>query len=169
MLDADGSTDPRGDPRVSSTRCSTGRTSPRARGSCRAAVASTSRLLRQARQPVPQRDSSTRSSAPATRDLCYGYNAFWRDVPADINVDCAGFEVETLINVRDRQGWAERRRGPQHRARADSRSQQAASAPRRLPRAADDPASSVSPGAQRGSLPPRQSASSITTVMRVAR
>lgn len=33
-------------------------------------------------------------------DLCYGYNAFWRDVLTTINVDCAGFEVETLINVR---------------------------------------------------------------------
>jgi glycosyltransferase involved in cell wall biosynthesis len=33
-------------------------------------------------------------------DLCYGYNAFWSDVLPVINVDCAGFEVETLINVR---------------------------------------------------------------------
>ncbi len=33
-------------------------------------------------------------------DLCYGYNAFWADVRPVINVDCAGFEVETLINVR---------------------------------------------------------------------
>ena len=33
-------------------------------------------------------------------DLCYGYNAFWFDVLPAINVNCAGFEVETLINVR---------------------------------------------------------------------
>ena len=33
-------------------------------------------------------------------DLCYGYNAFWSDLLPAINVDCAGFEVETLINVR---------------------------------------------------------------------
>ena len=33
-------------------------------------------------------------------DLCYGYNAFWADVRPTINVDCSGFEVETLINVR---------------------------------------------------------------------
>ncbi len=33
-------------------------------------------------------------------DLCYGYNAFWRDCLPVINVDCDGFEVETLINVR---------------------------------------------------------------------
>jgi Glycosyl transferase family 2 len=33
-------------------------------------------------------------------DLCYGYNAFWaRQIP-QLNVDCDGFEIETLINVR---------------------------------------------------------------------
>lgn len=33
-------------------------------------------------------------------DLCYGYNAFWADCLPVINVDCSGFEVETLINIR---------------------------------------------------------------------
>jgi glycosyltransferase involved in cell wall biosynthesis len=33
-------------------------------------------------------------------DLCYGYNAFWRRCLPFINPDCAGFEVETLINIR---------------------------------------------------------------------
>jgi glycosyltransferase involved in cell wall biosynthesis len=33
-------------------------------------------------------------------DLCYGYNAFWRHCLPAIAVDCAGFEVETLINIR---------------------------------------------------------------------
>jgi glycosyltransferase involved in cell wall biosynthesis len=33
-------------------------------------------------------------------DLCYGYNAFWRNVLPAIAVDCAGFEVETVLNVR---------------------------------------------------------------------
>lgn len=33
-------------------------------------------------------------------DLCYGYNAFWRSCLDEIAVDCDGFEVETLINVR---------------------------------------------------------------------
>ncbi|HLJ67035.1 MAG TPA: glycosyltransferase family 2 protein [Chloroflexota bacterium] len=33
-------------------------------------------------------------------DLCYGYNAFWVHCLPRINVDCDGFEVETLINVR---------------------------------------------------------------------
>ncbi|MFD1935755.1 MULTISPECIES: glycosyltransferase family 2 protein [Nonomuraea] len=33
-------------------------------------------------------------------DLCYGYNAFWaRHLPV-LNLDCDGFEVETLMNVR---------------------------------------------------------------------
>jgi glycosyltransferase involved in cell wall biosynthesis len=36
----------------------------------------------------------------AYSDLCYGYNAFWRDCLPAINVDCTGFEVETLINIR---------------------------------------------------------------------
>jgi glycosyltransferase involved in cell wall biosynthesis len=33
-------------------------------------------------------------------DLCYGYNAFWARCLPYIRVDCEGFEVETLINVR---------------------------------------------------------------------
>jgi glycosyltransferase involved in cell wall biosynthesis len=33
-------------------------------------------------------------------DLCYGYNAFWRHCLPAMNVDCTGFEVETLINIR---------------------------------------------------------------------
>ncbi|MBV8083690.1 MAG: glycosyltransferase family 2 protein [Chloroflexi bacterium] len=33
-------------------------------------------------------------------DLCYGYNAFWRRVLPDLNLDCDGFEIETLMNLR---------------------------------------------------------------------
>ncbi len=33
-------------------------------------------------------------------DLCYGYNAFWTHCLDHIRVDCDGFEVETLINIR---------------------------------------------------------------------
>jgi glycosyltransferase involved in cell wall biosynthesis len=33
-------------------------------------------------------------------DLCYGYNAFWKDCLNFFEVDCDGFEVEALINVR---------------------------------------------------------------------
>ncbi|HYF26872.1 MAG TPA: glycosyltransferase family 2 protein [Baekduia sp.] len=33
-------------------------------------------------------------------DLCYGYNAFWRDCVGPLDVTTAGFEVETLMNIR---------------------------------------------------------------------
>lgn len=33
-------------------------------------------------------------------DLCYGYNAFWRGCLENLRVDCNGFEIETLMNVR---------------------------------------------------------------------
>lgn len=36
-------------------------------------------------------------------DLCYGYNAFWRDCLDFFEVDCKGFEVETQINLRVRK------------------------------------------------------------------
>jgi len=34
------------------------------------------------------------------RDLCYGYNAFWRRHLSVLLPDCDGFEVETLMNIR---------------------------------------------------------------------
>jgi hypothetical protein len=34
-------------------------------------------------------------------DLCYGYNAFWaKHLPKIDLVDCDGFEIETVMNVR---------------------------------------------------------------------
>jgi len=33
-------------------------------------------------------------------DLCYGYNAFWKRVLPLLDLDCSGFEVETMMNVR---------------------------------------------------------------------
>jgi glycosyltransferase involved in cell wall biosynthesis len=33
-------------------------------------------------------------------DLCYGYNAFWKHCLDRVEIDCDGFEVETLINLR---------------------------------------------------------------------
>lgn len=33
-------------------------------------------------------------------DLCYGYNAFWSHCLDYIDIDCDGFEVETLMNLR---------------------------------------------------------------------
>lgn len=33
-------------------------------------------------------------------DLCYGYNAFWKYCTDYVKIDCNGFEVETLLNLR---------------------------------------------------------------------
>lgn len=33
-------------------------------------------------------------------DLCYGYNAFWADQLKALELDCAGFEVEAMLNIR---------------------------------------------------------------------
>lgn len=33
-------------------------------------------------------------------DLCYGFNAFWARCLPSLDVDCDGFEVETLLNIR---------------------------------------------------------------------
>jgi glycosyltransferase involved in cell wall biosynthesis len=39
-------------------------------------------------------------------DLCYGYNAFWRDALPQLCLECDGFEVETVLNVRAlRANW----------------------------------------------------------------
>ena len=36
-------------------------------------------------------------------DLCYGYNAFWRDCADKLACDVDGFEIETLMNIRAAQ------------------------------------------------------------------
>jgi glycosyltransferase involved in cell wall biosynthesis len=33
-------------------------------------------------------------------DLCYGYNAFWARVLPALSLDCNGFEIETVMNIR---------------------------------------------------------------------
>ena len=33
-------------------------------------------------------------------DLCYGYNAFWSRHLDALQIDCTGFEIETLMNIR---------------------------------------------------------------------
>ncbi|AVZ72175.1 glycosyl transferase [Streptomyces lunaelactis] len=33
-------------------------------------------------------------------DLCYGYNAFWKHCLDKVTLDCTGFEIETLMNIR---------------------------------------------------------------------
>jgi glycosyltransferase involved in cell wall biosynthesis len=47
-------------------------------------------------------------------DLCYGYNAFWaRHLPA-LNVDCDGFEVETVMNIRAAKAQLQVHEVPSH-------------------------------------------------------
>jgi glycosyltransferase involved in cell wall biosynthesis len=47
-------------------------------------------------------------------DLCYGYNAFWaRHLPA-LALDCSGFEIETLMNVRAARSGLRVREVPSH-------------------------------------------------------
>ena len=36
-------------------------------------------------------------------DLCYGYNAFWRDVLPVLDLNGDGFEIETMMNIRARR------------------------------------------------------------------
>lgn len=36
----------------------------------------------------------------AYSDLCYGYNAFWRQVLPQLELDGDGFEIETMMNIR---------------------------------------------------------------------
>jgi glycosyltransferase involved in cell wall biosynthesis len=39
-------------------------------------------------------------------DLCYGYSAFWRDLVPGLGLECDGFEVETVLNIRAlRANW----------------------------------------------------------------
>jgi len=33
-------------------------------------------------------------------DLCYGYNAFWKDALPSLDLGCQGFEIETAMNIR---------------------------------------------------------------------
>lgn len=50
-------------------------------------------------------------------DLCYGYNAFWsRHLPA-MGLDCDGFEVETLMNIRAARAGLRIQEVPSHEFR----------------------------------------------------
>ncbi len=47
-------------------------------------------------------------------DLCYGYNAFWSRHLDVLDLDCDGFEVETLMNVRAAKGGLKIHEVPSH-------------------------------------------------------
>jgi glycosyltransferase involved in cell wall biosynthesis len=47
-------------------------------------------------------------------DLCYGYNAFWARHLEALDLDCDGFEIETLMNVRAARAGLAIREVPSH-------------------------------------------------------
>jgi glycosyltransferase involved in cell wall biosynthesis len=98
MLDADGSTDAAEIPRFVAALHSGAdfvKGSRFAQGGASADITRTRRLGNRALNSLVNSLYGT-----SYTDLCYGYNAFWTRCLPYMRVDCAGFEVETLINVR---------------------------------------------------------------------
>ncbi|HUB36544.1 MAG TPA: glycosyltransferase family 2 protein [Solirubrobacteraceae bacterium] len=98
MLDADGSTDPAEIPRfVAALREGADfvKGSRFAQGGGSSDITAARRLGNRALNAVVNMIYGT-----SYTDLCYGYNAFWARCLPYMRVDCNGFEVETLINVR---------------------------------------------------------------------
>lgn len=98
MLDADGSADPAEIPRFVAALChgaDFAKGSRFAQGGASSDITLTRRLGNRALNALVNALYGTSYS-----DLCYGYNAFWASCLPYMRVDCDGFEVETLINVR---------------------------------------------------------------------
>jgi glycosyltransferase involved in cell wall biosynthesis len=98
MLDADGSTDPTEIPRFVSALCNGAdfvKGSRFAQGGSSADITRARGLGNQVLKTIVNTLYGT-----SYTDLCYGYNAFWARCLPYMRVDCDGFEVETLINVR---------------------------------------------------------------------
>jgi glycosyltransferase involved in cell wall biosynthesis len=98
MLDADGSTDPQEIPRFVAALL---QGADFVKGSRFAQGGGSSDLtaLRSAGNWALNRVVNALYGTSYT-DLCYGFNAFWARCLPYMRVDCNGFEVETLINVR---------------------------------------------------------------------
>jgi glycosyltransferase involved in cell wall biosynthesis len=98
MLDADGSTDAAEIPRFVTALCSGADFVKGSRFASGGGSADITRLRRLGNWGL----STLVNLLYGTRysDLCYGYNAFWAYCLPHIDVDCDGFEVETLINIR---------------------------------------------------------------------
>jgi glycosyltransferase involved in cell wall biosynthesis len=97
-LDADGSTDPAEIPRFVSALCNG---ADFVKGS-RFAQGGASTDITRARSLGNHLLGAVVNALYGTHytDLCYGYNAFWARCLPYLRVDCDGFEVETLMNVR---------------------------------------------------------------------
>jgi len=98
MLDADGSADGAEIPRFVAALCSGVDFAKGSRFAPGGGSADITRLRRLGNRGL----NALVNALYGTRytDLCYGYNAFWAHCLPYMNVDCDGFEVETLINVR---------------------------------------------------------------------
>jgi glycosyltransferase involved in cell wall biosynthesis len=98
MLDADGSTDPQEIPRFVAALC---QGADFVKGS-RFAQGGGSNDLTAVRRGGNWALNRVVNALYGTSytDLCYGFNAFWARCLPYMRVDCTGFEVETLINVR---------------------------------------------------------------------
>jgi glycosyltransferase involved in cell wall biosynthesis len=97
-LDADGSTDAAEIPRFVAALCNGAdfvKGSRFAQGGASSDITFTRSLGNRALNAIVNALYGTRYT-----DLCYGYNAFWARCLPYMRVDCDGFEVETLINVR---------------------------------------------------------------------
>jgi glycosyltransferase involved in cell wall biosynthesis len=102
MLDADGSTDAAEIPRFVSALCNGAdfvKGSRFAQGGASSDITFTRRLGNRWLNALVNTLYGT-----SYTDLCYGYNAFWARCLPYMRVDCDGFEVETLINVRIAKG-----------------------------------------------------------------
>ena len=102
MLDADGSTDAAEIPRFVSALCNGAdfvKGSRFAQGGASSDITATRRLGNWVLNTLVNVLYGT-----SYTDLCYGYNAFWARCLPYMRVDCDGFEVETLINVRIAKG-----------------------------------------------------------------
>jgi glycosyltransferase involved in cell wall biosynthesis len=98
MLDADGSTDPAEIPRFVSALCSGAdfvKGSRYAQGGSSMDITHIRSLGNRVLRGIVNAMYGTHYT-----DLCYGYNAFWARCLPYMRVDCDGFEVETLINIR---------------------------------------------------------------------
>jgi glycosyltransferase involved in cell wall biosynthesis len=101
-LDADGSTDAAEIPRFVSALCNGAdfvKGSRFAQGGASSDITFTRRLGNRGLNALVNTLYGT-----SYTDLCYGYNAFWARCLPYMRVDCDGFEVETLINVRIAKG-----------------------------------------------------------------
>lgn len=101
MMDADGSTDPREIPRFVNVLL-TG--ADFAKGSRFLALGGSEDItpLRRFGNHMLNEVVNRLFQIPFT-DLCYGYNAFWRDCLDFFEIDCQGFEVEAQISLRARK------------------------------------------------------------------